>query len=211
MTIKLHHLNFSRSSRIIWLCEEGNIPYEMISYQRDAQTMRSPPELGEVHRLAKAPTVEVDGHVMVESAAIIEYLVEKHSDGALGVAPDHPERAKYLEWLHFAEGTMGMSFIITGIAPMLGGLQEPLNGFLQAEVDKLLDHLEAELEGKEFLVADKFTGADINLHYMLEGRAMAGQLDNRPNCKNYFERLCARDGYKKTVELGGPILLPRPS
>lgn len=208
--IKLHHLKFSRSSRIIWLCEEGGIEYDMVPYDRDPVTRRSPPELGEAHRLAKAPTVEVDGHVMVESAAIIEYLVEKHSDGALGVAPDHPERAKYLEWLHFAEGTMGMSFIITGIAPMLGGLPDVLNGFLQGEVDKLLDHLELELEGRDFLVADKFTGADINLHYMLEGRDAMGQLGSRPNCKRYFDALVARPGYQKTVELGGPVLLPRP-
>ncbi|WP_417623003.1 glutathione S-transferase family protein [Parasphingorhabdus sp.] len=209
--IKLHHLKFSRSSRIIWLCEEGGIEYDMVQYDRDPVTRRSPPELGEAHRLAKAPTVEVDGHVMVESSAIIEYLVERHSDGALGVAVDHPERAKYLEWLHFAEGTMGMSFIITGIAPMLGGLPDIMAGFLNAEVAKLLDHLEIELEGKDFLVADKFTGADINLHYMLEGRAALGQLDDRPNCKRYFEALVARPGYKKTVELGGPVLMPRPS
>lgn len=209
--IKLHHLGYSRSSRIIWLCEEAGIDYEMEVYHRDPQTRRSPPELGEVHRMAKAPVVEVDGHKMVESSAIIEYLVEKHSDGALGVAADHPERAKYLEWLHFAEGTMGMSFIITGIAPMLGGLPEPLNGFMQAEVTKLLEHLEAELEGKDFLVADKFTGADINLHYMLEGRSALGQLESYPNCKRYFEALVARPGYQKTVELGGPVLMPRPS
>lgn len=209
MTITLHHLETSRSSRIIWLCEEAGIDYEMIRYSRDPQTRRSPPELGEVHRLAKAPTVEVDGHLMVESGAIIEYLVERHSDGALGVAPDHDERAKYLEWLHFAEGTMGMSFIITGIAPLLGGLPEPLNGFMQAEVEKLLNHLESELEDKEFIVAGKFTGADINLHYMLEGRAASGQLENFPNCQDYFDRLCARDGYQKTVELGGPVLMTR--
>ena len=209
--IKLHHLGYSRSSRIIWLCEEGGIEYEMISYQRDPKTRRSPPELADTHRLAKAPTVEVDGHVMVESGAIIEYLVEKHSDGALGVAPDHPERAKYLEWLHFAEGTMGMSFIITGIAPMLGGLPDVMNGFLNAEVEKLMDHLEAELEGKDFIVANKFTGADINLHYMLEGRSALGQLESRPNCKRYFDALVARPGYQKTVELGGPVLMTRPS
>lgn len=208
--IKLHHLKFSRSSRIIWLCEEAGIAYDMVQYDRDPKTRRSPPELGEAHRLAKAPTVEVDGQVMVESGAIIEYLVERHSDGALGVAPDHPERAKYLEWLHFAEGTMGMSFIITGIAPMLGGLPDIMGGFLNAEVAKLLDHLEIELDGKDFLVADKFTGADINLHYMLEGRAALGQLENRPNCRRYFETLAARPGYQKTVELGGPVLLAKP-
>ena len=209
--IKLHHLGYSRSSRIIWLCEEGGIEYEMKMYHRDPKTRRSPPELGEVHRLAKAPTVEVDGHVMVESGAIIEYLIERHSDGALGVAVDHPERARYLEWLHFAEGTMGMSFIITGIAPMLGGLPDVMAGFLNAEVAKLLDHLEVELEGRDFIVADKFTGADINLHYMLEGRAALGQLDGRPNCARYFETLVARPGYQKTVELGGPVLMARPS
>lgn len=211
MTIKLHHLGYSRSSRIIWLCEEAGIEYEMEMYHRDPHTRRSPPELGEVHRLAKAPAVEVDGITMVESGAIIEYLLEKHSDGALGVAPDHPERSKYLEWLHFAEGTMGMSFIITGIAPMLGGLPDVLGGFLNAEVDKLMGHLEIELEGKDFIVASKFTGADINLHYMLEGRSAMGQLDSYPNCKRYFDALVARPGYQKTVELGGPVLLPRPS
>lgn len=209
--IKLHHLGFSRSSRIIWLCEEGNIEYEMVQYHRDPVTRRSPPELADAHRLAKAPTVDVDGVTMVESGAIIEYLIEKHSDGRLGVAPDHPERAKYLEWLHFAEGTMGMSFIITGIAPMLGGLPDVLGGFLNAEVEKLLNHLEIELTGKDFLVADKFTGADINLHYMLESRSALGQLENRPNCKRYFETLAARPGYRKTVELGGPVLMTRPS
>ena len=209
--IKLHHLGFSRSSRIIWLCEEGNIPYEMVQYHRDPNTRRSPPELADAHRLAKAPTVEVDGLTMVESGAIIEYLIEKHSDGALGVATDHAERGKYLEWLHFAEGTMGMSFIITGIAPMLGGLPDVIGGFLNAEVENLLNHLEIELEGKDFLVADKFTGADINLHYMLEGRSALGQLESRPNCKRYFDALVARPGYQKTVELGGPVLMPRPS
>ena len=209
--IKLHHLDYSRSSRIIWLCEEAGIEYEMITYLRDPVTRRSPPELADAHRLAKAPTVEVDGVTMVESGAIIEYLVEQHSDGTLGVAPGDPDRAKYLEWLHFAEGTMGMSFIITGIAPMLGGLPDVLNGFLQAEVTKLLDHLEIELEGKDFLVADKFTGADINLHYLLEGRSAMGQLDSYPNCQRYFDALVARPGYQRTVELGGPVLLPRPS
>ena len=106
---------------------------------------------------------------------------------------------------------MGMSFIITGIAPMLGGLPDVLGGFLNAEVEKLMDHLEAELEGKDFIVADKFTGADINLHYMLEGRSALGQLESRPNCKRYFDALVARPGYQKTVELGGPVLMPRPS
>lgn len=209
MTIILHHLEYSRSSRIIWLCEEAGIPYEMKRYQRNAQTRRSPPELGEVHRLAKAPAVEVDGQIMVESGAIIEYLIEAHSDGALGVAAGHPERAKYLEWLHFAEGTMGMSFIITGIAPMLGGLPDVLNGFLQAEVTKLLAHLDAELAGKDYLVAGKLTGADINLHYLLEGRSALGQLGDYPNVRRYFDALVASPGYQKTVELGGPILLSR--
>ena len=211
MTIIVHHLETSRSSRIIWLCEEAGIDYEMKRYKRDAQTRRSPPELGEVHPLAKAPTVEVDGHVLVESGAIIEYLVEAHSDGKLGVAAGEKERARYLEWLHFAEGTMGMSFIITGIAPLLGGLPDVMAGFLNAEVAKLLDYLESELDGKEFLVGGKFTGADINLHYMLEGRSAMGQLEGYPNCKSYFERLCDRRGYKKTVEIGGPVLMPRPT
>lgn len=207
MTVVIHHLEFSRGSRIIWLCEEAGIDYEIRHYQRDPMTRRAPEALAAVHPLAKSPAVEIDGQLMLESGAIIEYLIEAHSDGRLGVAAGQPERAKYLEWLHFAEGSLGMSVITTGLASLIGGLSAPLDGFMHGEVAKLLGHIDTELEGKNYLVADRLTGADINLHYLLEWPYAAGGLDAYANVKRYFENLAASDAYRTTVERGGPVLL----
>lgn len=207
MTIKLHHLRFSRSTRIIWLLEELGVDYEIEMHDRNPETNRSQADLFAVHPLGKAPTVEVDGHVMVESSAIIEYLIEKHGSGKL--APqDAADRAPYLEWLHFAEGTMAMPILLTLLAPRFGGLGDVLGGFVAGEVKKLLDYVDAHMEGREFVVGDRLTGADINLEYLLELSTLVGLLDERPNVKAYLERLMAMDGYKKAIEIGGPLVPP---
>jgi len=205
MSIVLHHLEYSRSSRIIWLLEELGTPYEMVRHARDAVTFRSPPGLGAVHKLAKAPTLVVDGHVMVESGAIIEYLIERFGNGAL--APRDPaDRAAYLEWLHFAEGTMAMPIILNALAPRFGGLGDVLGGFIQGELVKLLGHAEAAVSGRSFLVGDTLTGADINLSYLLEVADASGQLAGRPALSSYLETLRDRPAYRKCLELGGPIV-----
>jgi len=204
--IKLHHLGTSRSSRVIWLCEEAGIDYELVTHERDPQSFRSPQSLRDVHPLAKAPTVEVDGHTIVESGAILEYLVEAHSDGALGVAPGHAERARYLEWLHFAEGMIGMTFLIPSYGPRIGMPEEQL-AQAKAQADMLQTYVEQALEGREYLVAGKLTAADINLHYQIEWRDQGGFLDNSPNLKRFHDALKARPAYQKTVELGGPVLM----
>lgn len=205
MSIKLHHLRFSRSTRIIWLLEELGIDYDIEMHDRNPETNRSQDDLFAVHPLGKAPTVEVDGHVMVESSAIIEYLIEKHGDGKLGPASDG-DRAPYLEWLHFAEGTMGMPILLTLLGPRFGGLGDILGGFVGGEVTKLLDYVDAHMEGREFIVGDSLTGADINLEYLLELSNMVGLLNERPNAKAYLDRLMATDGYKKAIEIGGPLV-----
>lgn len=206
MAIRVHHLRISRSTRIIWLCEELGLDYELIQHTRDPATFRSPPSLAAVHPLAKAPAVEVDGRTMVESSAIIEYLVDRHGGGRL--LPPESARAAYLEWLHFAEGTLGMPMIMRLLGPRLGLPAQAL-GFMDAELAKQLDWIESELEGGEFLCGSTFTGADINLEYMLEHAEQMGLLATRPNLSGYLARLKARPAYQKAIELGGPLTLGR--
>lgn len=206
MAIRVHHLRISRSTRIIWLCEELALDYELIQHTRDPATFRSPPSLALIHPLAKAPAIEVDGRTMVESSAIIEYLVERHGGGRL--LPPETERAAYLEWLHFTEGTLGMPMIMRLLSARLG-LAAPAVGFMDAELDKQLGWIDSQLEGREFLCGETFTGADINLEYMLEHAEQMGLLSARPNLAGYLARLKARPAYRKAIELGGPITLGR--
>lgn len=210
MSIKLHHLEYSRSTRIIWLLEEMGTPYEMVRYSRDAQTFRAPPELKDAHPLSKAPTVEIDGHVMVESGAIIEYLIERFGSDTLAPA-NAKDRPAYLEWLHFAEGTMSMPIILTALGPRFGGLGPMLGGFLGAEVTKLMDHVNTAVNGHEFLVGDRLSGADINMAYLLEVADAARMLEGRGAASDYLNRLRARPAYAKSIELGGPMIFTPPA
>jgi glutathione S-transferase len=204
MTIRVHHLKISRSTRIIWLMEELGLPYELIEHTRSAD-FRSPPSLYDVHPLGKAPAVEVDGRVMVESSAIIEYIVDRHGAGQL--LPPDSGRAEYLEWLHFAEGTLAMPMLMRLLGPRLS-LGEGALAFMDAELTKQLGWIEAQLAGKAFLCGDTFTGADINLEYLLEHADTLGLIAPRPNLSRYLAALKARPGYNKAIELGGPITLP---
>lgn len=205
MSIVLHHLEYSRSTRVIWLLEEMGTPYEMVRHQRDPQTFRAPPGLAEVHPLSKAPTVIVDGHVMVESGAIIEYLIERFGSETLAPA-NAKDRPAYLEWLHFAEGTMASPIIFSALAPRFGGLGPMLGGFMGAEVTKLLDHVERAVTGHDYLVGDRLSGADINMAYLLEVATASKQIGDRPNLTAYLERLRARPAYQKSIEIGGPMI-----
>lgn len=205
MTIRVHHLQISRSTRIIWLMEELGLPYQLVQHTRGAD-FRSPPSLYEVHPLGKAPAVEIDGRVMVESSAIIEYIVDRHGGGQL--LPPDSDRAEYLEWLHFAEGTLGMPMLMRLLGPRLG-LPDTALGFMDAELKKQLDWIENQLEGMAFLCGETFTGADINLEYLLEHAETLGQLMGRPNLSRYLAALKARPAYIRAIELGGPITMPR--
>jgi glutathione S-transferase len=214
MTIRLHHLEYSRSTRILWLLEELGEAYQMVRYARDPVTRRSPAELAAVHPLSKAPAVEVDGRTMVESGAIIEYLIATRGNGRLAPAADSADYAAYLEWLHFAEGTVAMPMILSAIAPAFGGLGDRLGGFVAGEVKKLLDYAESHMagqhaKGSHYLVGDDLTGADINFEYLLQHARNLGELDTRPALSAYVTRLEARPAYVKAIELGGPVTFAR--
>ncbi len=206
--IKLHHLEYSRSTRIIWLLEELGVEYEMVRHQRHPETMRAQADLAAIHTLAKAPTAIVDGHLMVESGAIIEYVLEQYGDGKLAPAVGSKSRAEYLEWLHFAEGTLANPVIMQMLAPRFGGLGEGLTPFIEGEVVKLLDYVEHHLAHREYIAGDSFTGADINLMYVIELAMAVGMLANRPDTMKYGKAMMSRDAYKKAIELGGPIVPP---
>ena len=204
--ITLHHLEYSRSTRIIWLLEELGVEYEMVRHQRHPETMRAQADLAAIHPLAKAPTAIIDGNLMMESGAIIEYILEQYGEGKLAPAPGTKDRAEFLEWLHFAEGTLANPVIVQMLAPRFGGLGEGYAPFVEGEVVKLLDYVEHHLDNREFIVGDSFSGADINIMYVIELAMAAGMLANRPASADYGKRMMARDGYKKAIELGGPVV-----
>ena len=204
--IKLHHLEFSRSTRIIWLLEEMGVEYEMVRHQRHPETFRAQADLAAVHSLAKAPTVIIDGYTMVESGAIIELLIEQFGEGDFAPAPGSKHRAEYLEWLHFTEGTLANPVIMQMLAPRFGGLGEKLKPWIEGEVVKLLDYTEHHLDNRDYVAGDSFTGADINLMYIMELAKAAGMLANRPASSAYAKQMMARDAYKRSIEKGGPVV-----
>ena len=206
MSITLHHLRYSRSTRIIWLLEEMGAEYELIQHDRHPETNRSQSDLEKIHPLSKAPTVIVDGKTMVESGAIIEYLIEKYGDGKLAPAPSSPLRADYLEWLHIVEGTMAMPIILTLLSPRFGGFSKPMEGFLGGEVTKLLGYANDRMHGRDFVVGDSFTGADINLTYVVEIANAGRMLENYPALARYLKKMMDRPHYIKAIELGGPVV-----
>lgn len=210
MAITLHHLRFSRSTRIIWLLEELGLEYSLIEHHRHEETNRSQEDLFAIHPLGKAPTIDIDGRIMVESGAIIEYLIEGYGGGKLGVLPGSPERSAYLEWLQFVEGSMAMPVLLTLLGPRMGGLDKLpiLQGFMAGEVTKMLDYVDGHMQGREYLLDAGFSGADINMEYLLELISLTGMLESRPGAKAYLERMMARDGYKKAIEIGGLLTPP---
>lgn len=203
MTIIVHHLENSRSQRILWMLEELDIPYEVKRYARDPKTMLAPPELKRVHPLGKSPVVQDGETVLAETGAIVEYLVEK-ADGRLG-PPAHREAIlKYRFFLHYAEGSVMPPLLlklVLGRVPVFGKAAQKR---IQPMIDVHLDYLERELAGREWFVGDGLTAADIMLSFPLEAaRQRAGLDDSRPNLIAWLGRIHSRPAYGRALERGG--------
>jgi glutathione S-transferase len=200
--IKVHHLNNSRSQRILWLLEELGLAYEIVPYQRDATTNLAPPELAKVHPLGKSPVIE-DGPIKIaESGAIVEYVVARHGGGKLRPNPDSNEHVAYLEWLHYAEGSAMLPLMMRLYLMRLGEAAAPLMPRIDSETTNHLGYVSAALGDKDYLLGD-FTGADVQMSFVAEvGRAFA-QLAPFPNLTAYIERLQARPAYRRALEKGG--------
>lgn len=203
--ITVHHLRFSRSTRILWLLEELGVPYEMVAYDRDPATFRRPPALGAVHPLGKAPVIDDDGVLIAESGAIIEFVIEKYGAGRLAPLPGTADRAAYLEWLHFAEGTAMLGFIMGLFAQ---GGSERGNAYAAESRSLALAALDGALGEREFLVGDTLTGADINNYYVVAIADARGMLEGHPRLKAYHARLAGRPALQRALELGGPVTPP---
>jgi glutathione S-transferase len=201
--ITVHHLNNSRSQRILWLLEELGAPYEIVFYQRDAVTNLAPPELKAVHPLGKSPVITDGALTIAESGAVVEYLIETHGAGAL--RPDRASAAywPYIEWLHYAEGSAMLPLMLNLYVMRLGEAGAPLHERISSEIDNHLGYIAGALGDQPFLMGETLTGADIQVSFVAEvGRAM-GRLAPFPNLAAYVERLQARPAYKRGIEKGG--------
>jgi glutathione S-transferase len=202
--ITLHHLNFSRSTRILWLLEELGLAYELETYERDSN-FRAPASLGSVHPLGKAPVLVDDGLVLAESGTILRYLEGKYGDGRLVPAPGTPDRAIHDEWLDFVESSAGLPVMLTLLGGKTGGLSTALAGFTAPELAKTLAYISERITDRSYLMGDNLMLADIQMSYLLTVLRGAGQLQAYPAANAYLERLEGTAGLKRAIEVGGPM------
>lgn len=202
--LKVHHLNNSRSQRILWLLEELGTPYEIVRYQRMNPIPLAPPALKAVHPLGKSPVIEDGGNTVAESGAIVEYILEKYGNGRLRPKTGTPEHVKYLEWMHYAEGSAMLPLLMQMYLGFLGEAAAALRPRVESEIANHLSYLENAIEGRRFFVGDGFTGADIQLTFVLEAADASGLLKNYPALLEHLSRMQTRPAYKAAIEKGGP-------
>lgn len=220
--LTVHHLNNSRSQRVLWLLEELGLEYHIERYQRDAQTMLAPPALRKIHPLGKSPVVTDGALVMAESGAIVEAVIEQYGNGRLVPAAGTAERLRYRYWLHYAEGSVmpplllklvfdkiessKMPFFVKPIAKAIAGRAK--STFISPQINTHLDFMEGELGKSRWFVGDEFSGADIQMSFPLEAAAARGGLDDkRPKLMAFLNRIHARPAYQRALEKGGPFAL----
>ena len=222
--ITVHHLENSRSQRVLWLLEELGVPYEVKRYERNKETMLAPPELRAVHPLGKSPVI-TDGDVTVaESGAIVEYLVERYGNGRLIPPPGTPERRRYTYWLHYAEGSAmpplllklvfdrvevaPMPFFVKPVARAIAGRAK--GSFIEPQIALHFDYIESELGKSTWFAGEEMTAADVQMSFPLEAAATrAGAAEGRPRIRAFLERVRARPAYKAALAKGGPYELLR--
>lgn len=200
----VHHLNNSRSHRIVWLCEELGIEYELVRHLRDHDSQRSPDSLKKVHPLGKAPVIDHNGQLIVESEAVIEYICNVCASGRLSVQPTSAEYGQYRQWLAFAEGTLFPGLQVDLVDAWTGRSNPDLMGFFDVEIAGNHRYVENALCSRHYLLKSGFSAADINLGWALEFSECRGWLRDYPSLRAYVERLRAHDGYRQAIERGGP-------
>ena len=215
--LTVHHLNNSRSQRVLWLLEELEIPYEIKYYQRNAKTQLAPPELRAVHPLGKSPVVTDDGVTVAETGAILEYLVDK-AGGQLRPAAGSPEKLRWTYWLHYAEGSamppLLLKLIFSVLPTRSPALIRPLvraisartiESYIDPQLKTHFDFIESELSKSTWFAGEEFSAADVMMSFPLEAGASRGNATvGRPRLKAYVERIHARPAYKRALEKGGP-------
>jgi glutathione S-transferase len=214
----VHHLNNSRSQRVLWLLEELGVPYEVKRYERDAKTMLAPPSLLAIHPLGKSPVIVDDDVTVAESGAIIEYLVGKYGDGRLLPPAGTVQRLRYTYWLHYAEGSAMTPLLLKLVFDRVATNPAPwpvsaiarriaatvTNAFIAPNLKRHFDYIEAELNSHTWFAGEEFSAADIQMSFPLEiAVPRAGLSASRPKSIAFLERIRARDAYKRALERGG--------
>lgn len=218
----VHHLNNSRSQRVLWLLEELGVPYGIRKYQRDPKTLLAPLELRAIHPLGKSPVIEDDGQVVAESGAIIEYLVDRYDTGRLAPLPGMPERLRFTYWLHYAEGSAMPPLLLKLVAsriatapmpffarPMARRIADKLQAsFVDPQLALHLSYIESALAATGWFVGDAFSAADIQMSFPLEAAmARSGMSERLPRIAAFVERIRKRPAYQRAMERGGPYSL----
>ncbi|MFM0126424.1 glutathione S-transferase [Paraburkholderia sediminicola] len=214
----VHHLNNSRSQRVLWLLEELGVPYEIKRYERDPKTMLAPPELRAVHPLGKSPVITDDGQTLAESGAIIEYLVDKYGQDRFAPAAGAPERLRYTYWMHYAEGSAMPPLLLKLIALRIASAPMPFfakpiarkiastlqSSFVDPQLKLHLDFINKELSATGWFVGNDFTAADVQMSFPLEAATARGGMEGQiPAVVEFLKRIHARPAYQRALERGG--------
>ena len=200
--IVVHHLNDSRSQRVLWLLEELDTPFEIKFYQRDAVTRLAPPELKAVHPLGKSPVITDNGQTVAESGAIVEYLLRQYGNGRLQVSAGSADYESYQQWLHYAEGSAMLPLLLKLYVGRLGEAGAPLAPRIDSEIANHLGYIDHALQGRQWLVGNGLTGADIQMSFV--GEAARGLRAAYPNIEAWVRRFQALPAYRRALERGGP-------
>jgi glutathione S-transferase len=201
--IEIHHLNESRSRRITWMLEELELPYEVIQYARDEKTRLAPPELTKIHPLGKAPTLRDGDQVFIESGAIIEYLVRKYGKGRFAPSMDSPDYNRYMQFLHYAEGSAMLPLMLKLYVSRLGEAGSPLNPRINSELQNHLGYLDSEIKDREFFVGNELTGADVQLSFVAQVAMRGSGRERYPNLAKFVDRIEARPAYQRAIARSG--------
>ncbi len=203
--ITVHHLNDSRSQRILWLLEELNLPYDVKHYQRDAATRLAPPELKLVHPLGKSPVITDNGRVIIESGAIIDYIIRKYGIH-LQPSIQTPAYDDYQQWLHYAEGSAMLPLLLKLYVSRLGEAGAPLSPRIESELSNHIGYVNAALEGRQWLIGDTLSGADIQMSFVGEAASARTNRAAYPNIEAWVKRFQQRPAYQRALERGGPYI-----
>ena len=214
----VHHLNNSRSQRVLWLLEELGVPYEIKRYERDPKTMLAPPELRAIHPLGKSPVIVDDGQTIAESGAIIEYLVDKYGQGRFAPAAGTPERLRYTYWMHYAEGSAMPPLLLKLVALRIAGAPMPFfakpiarkiaatlqSSFIDPQLKLHLGYINKELSATGWFVGTDFTAADVQMSFPLEAATARGGMEGQiPAVVDFLKLIHARPAYQRALEQGG--------
>jgi len=201
--IEVHHLNESRSRRITWLLEELGLDYTVHAYQRNPKTRLAPPELERIHPLGKAPVIRDGDEVIFESGAIIEYLVRTYGDGRLAPAADSHDYNRYLQFLHYAEGSAMLPLMLKLYTSRLGDGAAPLQPRIESEMQRHLGFLNNELPGRDYFIGNELTGADVQLSFAVQMAVKFCGEEAYPNLTAFVRRIEAREAYRRAIEKSG--------